>query len=234
VRAVEVVRRHPRHLVLFALTAGLLLGPVAPAAALAAAGVAAWLAGRVPLALIAAVAVLAGATLAQARVATLSAGQLPSLAGRTVDTRAILLEPVRTRRNGSAVARVRLVGRTAIGGSGAAGRTAAGGARDPGRDGDGTAGRAGGGGDGTAGGTGGGGDGTAGGAAAITDDLDGEVAVARATDGRVPDGVRVGSELRLRGSVAPLGEFDAYQRKRGALAAVEVASWEPTGGARGG
>jgi competence protein ComEC len=245
VRAVEVVRRHPRHLVLFALTAGLLLGPVAPAAALAAAWIAAWLAGRVPLALIAAVAVLAGATLAQARVAALSAGQLPSLAGRTVDTRAILLEPVRMRRNGSAVARVRLVGRAAIGGSDAAGRTAAGGARDPGRDGDGTAGGAGGGGDRTAGGAGGGSDrtaggagggsdGTAGGAAAITDDLDGEVAVARATDGRVPDGVRVGSELRLQGSVAPLGEFDAYQRTRGALAAVEVASWEPTGGARGG
>jgi competence protein ComEC len=46
--------------------------------------------------------------------------------------------------------------------------------------------------------------------------------------------VRVGGELRVRGSVAALGEFDAYQRRRGAAAAIEVSSWEPTGGARGG
>jgi competence protein ComEC len=227
VRAVEVVRRHPRHLVLFALTAGLLLGPVAPAAALAAAGAAAWLAGRLPLALIAAVAALAGSTLAQARVAALSAGQLPSLVGRTIDTRAVLLEPVRLRRNGSAVARVRLVGRANLGGDRAVDRTADD-ARGSGGE---TAGRAA---TRSAGGRDRDGDGTAGVASVATDDLAGEVAVVRATDGRVPDGVRVGSELHLRGAVAPLGEVDAYQRRRGAQAAVEVASWEPTGGARGG
>ena len=49
-RAVEEVRRHPRHLVLFAVAAGLLLGPVAPAGVLVVAGAAAWLAGRMPLA----------------------------------------------------------------------------------------------------------------------------------------------------------------------------------------
>jgi competence protein ComEC len=194
VNAVEVVRRHPRHLVLFALTAGLLLGPIAPAAALAAAGIAAWLAGRVPLAPIAAVAALAGSTLAQARVDAISAGELPALTGRRIEVRAILLEPVRQRANGSAVARVRLVGRAALGG------------RTAGVD----------------------------GAPFRTDDLAGEVAVARAADGRSPPGVHVGSELRLRGMVAPLGEVDAYQRRRGANAAVDVVSWQPTGGARGG
>jgi competence protein ComEC len=192
VSAVEIVRRHPRHLMLFALTAGLLLGPGVPAAAIVGAGVAALAAGRLPLALVAAVAVLGGATFAQARVEALSASGLAAVAGRTIDVRAILLEPVRTRRDGSAVARVRIAGRAALGRARSAG------------------------------------------APFHTDDLDGEVAVARAADGRVPEGVRVGSELRLRGSVAPLGEIDAYQRRRGAGAAVEVVSWEPTGRARGG
>jgi heme O synthase-like polyprenyltransferase len=72
--ALEAARRHPRHLVLFAVTAGLLIGPVAPAFVLVAAAVAAWLAGRPPLAVVAAVAVLAGAALAQARVAALTSG----------------------------------------------------------------------------------------------------------------------------------------------------------------
>jgi len=88
----EVVRRHPRHVVLFAAVAGLLLGPLAPAAVLAAAGLGAALAGRVPLALAAAVAVLAGAAFAQARVAALGDGRLPALAGRQVEARAILLD----------------------------------------------------------------------------------------------------------------------------------------------
>jgi competence protein ComEC len=189
VRAVEEARRHPRHLVLFALAAGLLLGPVSAAAVLAAAGAAAWLAGRTPVALIAAAAVLVGSALAQARVEAITSGELPSLAGRRIDVRAILLEPVRVRSNGSSVARVRLSGRAQV---------------DVGRE------------------------------SFPTDDLAGEVAVAHAADGRAGPDVRVGSELRLRGTVAPLGDFDAYQRRRGASAAIDVVSWEPTGGARGG
>ena len=46
--------------------------------------------------------------------------------------------------------------------------------------------------------------------------------------------MRVGSELRLRGTVAPLGDVDAYQRRRGAHAAIDVARWSATGRARGG
>jgi len=65
---VEMARRHSRHVVLFWAAAGLLLGPVSPAAVLVAAVVAAALAGRVPLALAAVAAVLAGGALAQARV----------------------------------------------------------------------------------------------------------------------------------------------------------------------
>jgi competence protein ComEC len=241
--AVDAVRHHPRHLVLFALTTGLLLGPVAPAASLGAAAVAAWLAGRLPLAVIAAVAVLAGATLAQARVDSLSSGELPSVIGRSIDTRAILLEPIRVRRNGSAVARVRLVGRAelgrgkamvAAGGSSAASpggssRASAGGssAASPGGSSGPSAG-------GPSGASTGGSSGTAAGGVLRTDDLAGETAVARAADGRLPPGVRVGSELRLRGTVEALGEFDAFQRRRGARAAIEVGSWEPTGSARGG
>ena len=174
----ETIRRHPRHLVLFALVAGLLLGPVAPAAVvLAAAMPAAALGGRVTPALAAALAVLAGAALAQARVTALGGGRLQALAGHRIDGRAILLEPVRTWRSGTAVARVRLV--------------------SPAR-------------------------------------LEGEVAVARAEDGRAPPGARVGSELAVRGTVAPLADFEGYQRRRGAGAAVEVTSWAATGGVRGG
>jgi len=215
VRALEVVRRHPRHLVLFALTAGLLLGPLAPAAAVAGAGVAAWAAGRLPLALVAAVAVLAGATLAQARVAALGAGGLPALADRTIEARAILLEPLRVRRDGSAVARVALTGRVAIGSASGGGHTAAGlGGIAPGAGGDQATGLPPG--------------------RFRTDDLDGEVAVARIADGRVPPGVRVGSELGVRGTVTPLGDIDEFQRRRGAHAAIDVARWAPTGRTRGG
>ncbi len=170
----DAIRAHPRHLVLFALVAGLLVGPVAPPAVVVAATVpAAALAGRLPLALAAAVAVLAGAALAEARVAALGAGRLPALEGGRIDARAILLEPVRTWRSGTAVARVRFI-------------------------------------------------------------ATGAVAVARAEDGRPPRGARVGSELHVRGAVAPLADFEDYQRRRGAHAAVEVASWEVTGRARRG
>ena len=103
--------------------------------------------------------------------------------------RAVLLEPVRVRSDGSSVARVRLAGRAQF---------------DVGRE------------------------------SFRTDDLAGEVAVAHAADGRSRPDVRVGSELHLRGTVAPLGDFDAYQRRRGAGAAIDVVSWGPTGGARGG
>jgi competence protein ComEC len=187
--AVGIAREHPRHLVLFAAVAGLLAGPIAPLAALLAAAAAAWVAGRPPVAVVAALAVLAGATVGQARVVALGPGVLPALEGRAIESRAILLEPVRQRANGSAVARVRLIGRALIG------------PRSERK----TTGR-----------------------------LAGEVAVARAADGRSPAGARVGSELRLAGEVVALGKLDAYQRRRGAHVAVEVAAWSPTGAVRGG
>ena len=189
-RGRDAIRRHPRHLLLFALVAGLLLGPISPMAALAAAAAGAALAGRAPLAVAAAIAVLAGAALAQARVAALGPGRLPALAGQSIEARAILLEPVRRWRSGTAVARVRIV-------DAVVGR--------PRQDGGVT------------------------GAA-----LAGEVAVARAENGRAPPGARVGSELRLRGTVAELAEFEHYQRRRGAHAAIETRSWAATGRARRG
>ncbi len=185
----DVIRGHPRHLVLFAVVAGLLLGPVAPAAVLAAAGIAAVAGGRLTLALAAAIAVLAGAALAQARVAALGGGRLAALAGQRMEARAILLEPVRIWRSGTAVARVRLVAAEV------------------------------------------GDDAGAGGAAAR---VAGAIAVVRSAEGRAPPGARVGGELRLRGTVAPLAGFEDYQRRRGADAAIEVAAWTATGRARGG
>jgi competence protein ComEC len=209
----EAVDRHPRHVLLFALTAGLLTGPLSPSAPVAAAVLAATLtavarasaasplplvaaarvfaasplplvaAARVfaasPLPLIAAAAVLAGATVADARLDALEGGPLPRMHGRSLSARAELLEPVRERAIGPAVARARLLGGPAAG----------------------------------------------------------EVVVLRvrsttgSSPGAWPD---VGEIVAARGTVAPLGLFDAYQRRRGASAALEVAALRRTGERRGG
>ncbi len=135
----HAIREHPRHVILFALTAGLLTGPVSPEATLAAAALAAALvalARAVPateadvvaphaarpvvvaarssslsvVPLVAAAAVLAGAVVADVRVRALEDGPLPGMHGRWVEGRAVLLEPVRRRPRGPAVARARLAG----------------------------------------------------------------------------------------------------------------------------
>jgi competence protein ComEC len=205
--SLDAIRRHPRHVLLFAFVAGLICGPLAPAAVLAAAAVAAALGGRAPIALAAAVAVLTGGALAQARVAALGPGLLPQLADRRIEARAILLEPVRVWRSGTAVARVRIVG-AAVSGGGAAELEGA----VPDR-------------------------GDAPGSAVVggpAPQLAGEVAVVRAEDGRAPPGARVGSELLVRGRIAPLADFEDYQRRRRAHAAIEAFSWTATGRVRGG
>lgn len=170
---------HPRHAVLFSLVAGLLLGPVSPPAALAAAAVALApvLGGRPALGLACAGAVLGGGIAADARLAALDDGRLPALHGRRLAARAVVLEPVRERRAGPAVARVRLL------------------------------------------------DGPAPGAVAVARVRPAEHA------GRWP---RTGEVAALRGEVAPLGRYDAYQRRRGAAAAIEADRLAPTGAVRGG
>lgn len=187
------VARHPRHVVLLAFAAGLVLGPLGTPALLAGVLVASGLAGPRPLAIAAVVAILGGAQLADARLAALGPGGLPALIGERIVARAVLLEPLRLRRDGSSAGRVRLLEATGGGPSGAAGR----------------AGRA-------------------------VASLRGEIAVVRAADGRPTPGLRVGGELELRGAVAPLGPVDAFQRRRGAHAAVEVTRWRHTGRGRGG
>jgi competence protein ComEC len=175
-RGLAVVRAHPRHVVLAGLVAGLLLSPVGPPGVVPAAVVAAVMA-RGRLALVAAAAVIVGAGLAQARLAALDAGPLAKLTGQRVEARATVLEPVRERSNGPAVARVRL-----LDGPGA-----------------------------------------------------GEQAVLRvrgnAYDGAWP---QVGDEIHVVGRVAPLGRFDAYQRRRNAHAALEAYRFNRTGRRRGG
>jgi competence protein ComEC len=99
--ALATLRAHPRHLVLAALVAGLLTGPLtAPPAILLLALAAAALSGRPPLALLAAAAVLAGALGAQARLNALDRTQLPPLFGATVSARVVLLEQPRPVRFG--------------------------------------------------------------------------------------------------------------------------------------
>jgi competence protein ComEC len=170
----HAVRRHPRHVVLFAAVAGLLLGPLWPPGVLGAALLAGAVAGARGLALLAAAAVLAGAVVADARLSALDAGSLASLHGRHWQGDAVLLEPVRERARGPAVARVRLPALA----EGAVAR------------------------------------------------------VPRATHrGAWPD---VGAVVTLSGRIGPLGRYDAYQRRRGAHAAIDVDRFDPTGRRRGG
>ena len=170
-------REHPRHLVLGALVAGLLLcrapAPAVVVVAMAVAGLA-----RRPLpAMLAGLAVLGGASAGVLRLGALDAGALAAASGRTIHGRAVLLEPVRARAPRLAVARVELARGTARG----------------------------------------------------------EQAVVRvrapAPRGGWPG---VGEEVHIAGVVGPLGPYDAYQRLRGAHAAVDVARLRPTGGRRGG
>jgi competence protein ComEC len=105
----DVAREHPRHVVLFALAAGLALGPVSAPATVAAAIAAAAVGGRRALGALAAGAVLLGAVVADARLTALDAGALPAMHGQRWEGTATLLEPVREHR-GHASARVRLDG----------------------------------------------------------------------------------------------------------------------------
>ncbi|MDA0174829.1 hypothetical protein OJ998_37360, partial [Solirubrobacter taibaiensis] len=107
--ALAVVREHPRHVVLAALVAGLLVDRSGAAAVVAAAVGFAVLAQRPWPAVLAAVAVFAGATVADARLAALDAGVLAHLHGRSIETRVVVLEPVRDRVRGPSAARVRLL-----------------------------------------------------------------------------------------------------------------------------
>ena len=180
---------------------------------------AAVLGGRVPLALGAAVAVLLGAALGDARLAATGPGRLPSLTGRQIAARGFLLEPLRERASGGAVARVRLAGAVdaAVLGRVAAAAAAPGGA-PPGDC------------RGAARGT------TAlpraaaapGGIAAA---VAGEIALVRV---RAPAPVAVGAEVEVRGTVSALRPYEAYVQRRGAFAAVDAGALTPTGSRRGG
>jgi len=108
--AIDVVRSHPRHLVLAGLVGGMLAGhaatPVIVAAALAAGMV-----GGVSLSGgLAAAAVIAGAGLAQERMDTLAAGPLDAMVRSHVSGAAVVLEPPRVRGHGGSSARVRWLG----------------------------------------------------------------------------------------------------------------------------
>ncbi len=175
--ALEAVAARPRHLLLFALAAGLLLGPISEVAVLGVAGAGLVIAGRPGAGLLAIVAVLGGAALGEARIAALEEGALPGLAGRTLSAEAILVEPPRERPTGARAARVRFLAGPA----------------------------------------------------------QGEVAAARvAPEVPWPASPSVGEILTLSGRVEALGEYESYQRRRGALAAFVVARASATGRRRGG
>jgi competence protein ComEC len=188
--ALAALHEHPRHVLLFALAAGLLIGPLSAAATLMAAAAAATIIAVVAaraaigepasahatiLGLAAAAAVLAGAAVADLRISARERGSLPRLHGRAITARAVLLEPVRERSRGPAVARARLAGAA----------------------------------------------------------VDGEAAVLRIRERR-GSWPGVGEIVVVAGAVAPLGLFDAYQRRRGATAAIDVTALRPTGERRGG
>jgi competence protein ComEC len=118
--AAAIALAHPRHLGLFAVVAGLFCGSLprgvgialallAGAAALAA-GVAvhARLAGHAGVAVSLMLLVLLAAAVGQARLAASDGDRLVALSGRSLRAEAVMLEPVRERGGGPAVARVRL------------------------------------------------------------------------------------------------------------------------------
>ncbi|MDX6689734.1 MAG: competence protein ComEC [Solirubrobacteraceae bacterium] len=109
VAAREVAARHPRHVLLAGLVAGLLAGPRSPAALLGALVIVAALAPRAALALGAAAAVLAGAAIADARLAANDRTALRPLIGAELAVRATLLEQPRLRAFGTRVAAARLL-----------------------------------------------------------------------------------------------------------------------------
>lgn len=98
------LRARPRHLLLAALTLGLLLGPfdrrLTLAAALGVLFAAVGVVRRPPLALALAVFTIGGSVLAHARLATLDVTRLRSLVGHELDARATVVERPRTLRFG--------------------------------------------------------------------------------------------------------------------------------------
>jgi competence protein ComEC len=267
--ALQTVHAHPRHAVLFATTAGLLLGPLSTPATILTALVAAATvsvaavaggmtataepartvnapsdvggptatvepartvsAGSGPtasdrgldggrddaaarglvVAVVAAGAVLAGAVVAELRIGALEDWRLPAFRGRPVEARAVVLEPFRERAAGPATARARIVGDAAVRWSGGdvAVRRSGGGA----------------------------GVRRSGAGAGEVVGTAGEVVVLRVPGAAHPGAwPGVGETVAVVGTVAPLGRFDGYQRRRGAGAAIDVARMQATGARRGG
>jgi competence protein ComEC len=214
-----VAREHPRHIVLFALAAGLALGPLSAVATVAAAGAAAAVGGRRALAVLAGGAVLLGAVVADARLTALDAGVLAAAKGQHWEGLATLLEPVRE--HGShASARVLLdrLGEAAVIRLRVPDAAAPGAPRDGPRGG-----------------------GSPGAASSWSRASPGGAAspAAAAPGARSPADARapwppVGAVIAVSGRVAPLGPYDDYQRRRGAHAAIEVDRWRATGAVRAG
>ena len=103
-----LVARHPRHLLLAALVAGLIAGPRSPPLLLGAALLASALAPSRALALGVLATLLAGAAIADARLAALDRTALEPLLATRISARATLLEHPRLRSFGTRVAAARL------------------------------------------------------------------------------------------------------------------------------
>ena len=213
-----VAREHPRHIVLFALATGLALGPISPAATLAAAAAGAVVGGRRALAGLACGAVLLGAVLADARLAALDAGRLAAAKGQQWEGAATLLEPVREHgRHATARATLNGLGEAAVLRLRVPDSVAPGSPRDASSSGAALS-----------------------GAAAPSGASSRGSRSAGASGGTPSSGDArrqwppVGAVIAVAGRVAPLGRYDAYQRRRGAHAALEVDRWRATGASRGG
>ena len=108
-RALAQLHAHPRHLLLAALVAGMLSAGAPPIALVAATAFAAVAARRPGLALAAAAAVLAGASLAHARLAAVDRTVLDPWLGHDARLRVTLLEAPRRSPSGARSALVRIV-----------------------------------------------------------------------------------------------------------------------------
>ena len=204
-RLLAVLRAHPRHLIVGGAVAGLVLGPRWPPGVLLAAAALAVVAGRAPVALVAASTTLAGAMVADARLDALERTRLRPLIGRAVSIDAILLEqPRRTGVAGGAASRPGGGGGRAVGGGDLA-RAA------PGR-----------------------GRGRKALAEVAAGVGSGERVLVRAGGEVRWPVIETGGVVRFSGRLEALGPWDSLQRRRGAHAVLRASRAAPTGRRRGG
>ncbi len=184
----DLLRRHPRHVILAGIVVGLLSAPGPPWLVALGVALAALAGGSLPVASLAALSVMAGVGWGHERLARDGESFLSRSSGVVLSGRVVVLEPPRERRSGGSSFRGRWLDGPAHGESAVIRMPSAPRTRPP------------------------------------------AAGVFPAT----PPPLMPGTVLRVTGSTAPLAEWESFQRRRGARAAIAVRSVAATGDRRPG